>query len=359
MAERLERHPLSQIWGDMPEDEYSDLVESIRDKGLEDFVIKTLDDQILDGWHRYRAARDADAEHQLLIAEYTGNDPAGFVIRKNAQRRHLTAGQRTICVARCYGWAEMGSNQHHIEGVQSLHTLEEDKDEQEQGSRWANKSTDQLRDPSSVEAVGAERNPESVFPAGDDGRAADEVRAMGEAEEGLATERMANQGERLTSGQLAERADASKRTADDAKAIIRAGLDDAVMANEVPFSVAAAQARGESEAPKLPTKAERLDAERDVLALDVQDKAARIEEMEDELQFHRGNMNEQETERHKAFTDVQARLTTALSQINEWMTKANDEVQARKGMTYDRDRWRERAVHPCANCGTEGEWADG
>ena len=117
--------------------------------------------------------------------------------------------------------------------------------------------------------------------------------------------------------------------------------------------------KGDPDKPKLPTKAERLDAERDVLALDVQDKAARIEEMEDELQFHRGNMDEQETERHKAFTDVQARLTTALSQINEWMTKANDEVQARKGMTYDRDRWRERAVHPCANCGTEGEWADG
>ena len=117
--------------------------------------------------------------------------------------------------------------------------------------------------------------------------------------------------------------------------------------------------KGDPDKPKLPTKAERLDAERDVLALDVQDKAARIEEMEDELQFHRGNMDEQETERHKAFTDVQARLTTALSQINEWMTKANDEVQARKGMTYDRDRWRERAAHPCANCGTEGEWADG
>ena len=359
MPERLERHPLSAIWGDMPEGEYAELVESVRREGILDYVIKTLDDQVLDGWHRYRAAHDAGVEHQLMLTSYLGQDPVSFVIRRNAHRRHLTAGQRTICVARCYGWAEMGSNQHHIEGVQTLHTLEEDKDEQEQGSRWANKSTDQLRDPSSVEAVGAERNPESVFPAGDDGRAADEVRAMGEAEEGLATERMANQGERLTSGQLAERADASKRTADDAKAIIRAGLDDAVMANEVPFSVAAAQARGESEAPKPPTKTERLEAERDALALDVQEKAGRIDEMEDELQFHRGNMNEQEHERHKAFTAVRAELSTALSQNNEWMTKANDEVQARKGMTYDRDRWRERAMHPCANCGTEAEWADG
>ena len=115
----------------------------------------------------------------------------------------------------------------------------------------------------------------------------------------------------------------------------------------------------EPDKPKPPTKAERLEAERDALALDVQEKAGRIDEMEDELQFHRGNMNEQEHERHKAFTAVRAELSTALSQNNEWMTKANDEVQARKGMTYDRDRWRERAVHPCANCGTEGKWADG
>ena len=115
----------------------------------------------------------------------------------------------------------------------------------------------------------------------------------------------------------------------------------------------------EPEAPQQPTKAQRLDAERDALALDVQEKAGRIDEMEDELQFHRGNMNEQEHERHKAFTAVRAELSTALSQNNEWMTKANDEVQARKGMTYDRDRWRERAMHPCANCGTEAEWADG
>ena len=115
----------------------------------------------------------------------------------------------------------------------------------------------------------------------------------------------------------------------------------------------------EPDKPKPPTKAERLEAERDALALDVQEKAGRIDEMEDELQFHRGNMNEQEHERHKAFTAVRAELSTALSQNNEWMTKANDEVQARKGMTYDRDRWRERAMHPCANCGTEAEWADG
>ena len=158
---------------------------------------------------------------------------------------------------------------------------------------------------------------------------------------------------------MAEEAGVSERSIQTAKVIEEAGLGDAVRSGDMPIQTAAQQAKDEPEAPKPPTKAKRLEAERDALALDVQEKAGRIDEMEDELQFHRGNMKEHEHERHKAFTDVQARLTTALSQINEWMTKANDEVQARKGMTYDRDRWRERAVHPCANCGTKGEWPDG
>ena len=81
----------------------------------------------------------------------------------------------------------------------------------------------------------------------------------------------------------------------------------------------------EPDKPKPPTKVELLEAERDALGLDAQEKAQRIEELEDELRFHRGNMDEQESERHKAFAALQAELSTARSQINEWMTKHQDE----------------------------------
>ena len=37
--ERLTRHPLSAVWGDMPADEYQELVESIREHGLLDRMI--------------------------------------------------------------------------------------------------------------------------------------------------------------------------------------------------------------------------------------------------------------------------------------------------------------------------------
>ena len=75
---------------------------------------------------------------------------------------------------------------------------------------------------------------------------------------------------------------------------------------------------------------ERLEAERDGLALDAQEKAQRLDDLEDELRFHRGNMDEQESERHRAFTALQAELSTARSQMNEWMVKYNEELRSRK-----------------------------
>ena len=254
----LERHPLSALWGDMPEDEYVELVESIRRDGVLDYVLKTLDDQVLDGWHRYRAAHDAGVPHQLLITEYTGDDPAGFVVKRNAHRRHLTAGQRAQMIVGCREWAKGGVD------------------------------TDRL--------MGGE--PGAPPPA--------------------------------TVAEMAEEAGVSERTIQQAKVAEEAGLGDAVRAGELSTKAAAQRAKGEPDAPKPPTRAQRLEAERDVLALDVQEKATRIDELEDETTFHRGNMDEQEAERHKAYTALQSELSAARSQINEWMVKYNEELRSRK-----------------------------
>ena len=86
----------------------------------------------------------------------------------------------------------------------------------------------------------------------------------------------------------------------------------------------------EPDKPKPPTKAERLEAELDAARLDLQEKATRLDDLEDELRFHRGNMDEQESERHKAYTALQAELSTARSQMNEWMVKYNEELRSRK-----------------------------
>lgn len=49
------------------------------------------EDQVLDGRNRFAACRLAGVEPEFK--EYTGDDPLGFVIEKNMERRHLTPGE--------------------------------------------------------------------------------------------------------------------------------------------------------------------------------------------------------------------------------------------------------------------------
>ena len=121
-----ERHPLSEVWGDLPDDVYADLVESIRSfKDIEVPVIWTLDGKVLDGWHRYRACIELNAPFN--VKRYAGKDPAAFVIAKNSTRRHLTPGQRAACVVACREWAKAGRPKTHnsVAGLSAPSTTEQ------------------------------------------------------------------------------------------------------------------------------------------------------------------------------------------------------------------------------------------
>jgi len=50
--------------------------------------------QILDGRNRWKAAQDAGVEPTRI--EYEGDDPLGYVVRHNLNRRHLNASQRAV-----------------------------------------------------------------------------------------------------------------------------------------------------------------------------------------------------------------------------------------------------------------------
>ena len=63
-------------------------------------------DRILDGWHRYRACKQAEVVP--LLVRYVGSDPVNFVIAKNAMRRHLTPSQRAACIVACREMAAVG-----------------------------------------------------------------------------------------------------------------------------------------------------------------------------------------------------------------------------------------------------------
>ena len=87
-----ERHELSEKWGDMPAKEFRDLVEDVRKNGVL-HPVTLYEGKVLDGWQRYRAALEAGVE--CPAQDYTGDDPAGFVITANHVRRHLTPEART------------------------------------------------------------------------------------------------------------------------------------------------------------------------------------------------------------------------------------------------------------------------
>jgi len=101
-------HEYANLFPMMPKMGLMRLAEDIKEKGQSDPVI-TLDGMILDGRNRYRACEINGITPRC--EEYSGDDPLGFVISHNLERRHLSESQRTMVAAK---WANLkhGSNQN-------------------------------------------------------------------------------------------------------------------------------------------------------------------------------------------------------------------------------------------------------
>lgn len=96
-SETLNRHELSAIFTDMPAEDYESLLQSVKADGFIDPVIRLIGDEVLDGWHRYGAAKELNLIRKLRFKQWNAEDegdPAVFVKARNLERRHLTAAQR-------------------------------------------------------------------------------------------------------------------------------------------------------------------------------------------------------------------------------------------------------------------------
>ena len=93
----IEFHPLADIFPLIGGAEFESLAADILANGvLEPIVI--YEGQILDGRNRYRAAMSVGVD--CPKEEYTGTDPAGYVVSLNIHRRHLTESQRAMAAAK-------------------------------------------------------------------------------------------------------------------------------------------------------------------------------------------------------------------------------------------------------------------
>ena len=83
----------------MPADDFQSLIDSVQTDGFIDPIVRIHEGQILDGWHRYRAAQELNLIRRLKFQEWDEDehrdgDPKAFVLARNIERRHLSASQR-------------------------------------------------------------------------------------------------------------------------------------------------------------------------------------------------------------------------------------------------------------------------
>ena len=95
----LTQHPLSAVFPAMTDVAFAEFRADIAQNGLRQPII-VFEDQILEGWHRYRACRDTGTPARF--EHFDGDEAAArkFVVSANVMRRHLDESQRGLIAAR-------------------------------------------------------------------------------------------------------------------------------------------------------------------------------------------------------------------------------------------------------------------
>jgi hypothetical protein len=103
---KIERHQLSSVFPDMTREEYSELLDSVREIGIQNPIV-LFEDKIIDGWHRYKASVELDIDCPAVdLPEEI--DPRSFVLAQNVNRRNLVASQRALLVVMVNSWRRSG-----------------------------------------------------------------------------------------------------------------------------------------------------------------------------------------------------------------------------------------------------------
>jgi hypothetical protein len=83
-------HDYAKIFPALEGEEFEAFCKDVKEKGLENPIV-LFEDKILDGRNRAKACDKVGVKPKYEV--YRGNDPLGFVISQNVQRRHLKPSQ--------------------------------------------------------------------------------------------------------------------------------------------------------------------------------------------------------------------------------------------------------------------------
>jgi len=86
----------------MDTESFNALVKDIREQGQLE-PIDVVGDEIVDGWHRYRACQLLERQPKTRVLS-DGLELVEYVLGKNAHRRHMTAEQRAAVVMLAAEW---------------------------------------------------------------------------------------------------------------------------------------------------------------------------------------------------------------------------------------------------------------
>ena len=110
LPETYVQHPLSAAFPRMTPEEFQELKDSIEVLGVQN-PITLHDGMVIDGWHRYTAAREVGLPCPVVnLAQDI--DPRDFVMAQNKARRHVTKAQLAMATTAVYAWRPVGANQH-------------------------------------------------------------------------------------------------------------------------------------------------------------------------------------------------------------------------------------------------------
>lgn len=90
-------HPLANLFPLLDGQPYAELMADVLKHGVRE-PVWTYEGQILDGRNRWRASQAVGVD--CPMREYTGSEPAAFVVSLNLHRRHLSESQRAMVAAR-------------------------------------------------------------------------------------------------------------------------------------------------------------------------------------------------------------------------------------------------------------------
>jgi hypothetical protein len=99
----------------LAEDELRELAADIKQRGQLQPIVLDTDGRILDGRNRYAACELVGVEPEFET--YEGDDPGGYALSVNVNRREMTKGQKAMVIVEASGYTEYNREHAKTHGV--------------------------------------------------------------------------------------------------------------------------------------------------------------------------------------------------------------------------------------------------